>query len=257
MPSKLNTTNDAKIEVIAMLYTLDLSTLLGPVMHRAQAGLQVRIRGFTDRSAAFVLEQIGVPAHGRSSDVDFSGERLVYITRCSWIDRELIQFFSKASTGEGIEIAGALSTRFHRLSEQLDWPQFSWCAINTRDINDCLQFVFPAIDKLRCIGCDKPMGSWQKHVHWPSKTPKILIVGEQNPVNDWEAFACLYDSIQVSLTNETPCIELIVAHAIDDFQRLCDAYNLALSVASTQPLFLFYRESLPMHPAWRRCKNST
>ena len=103
---------------------------------------------------------------------------------CEAIDKQLKCFFETHPKAQGIEVCGGLSTRFHRLSESLDWPQFSWRSINHFDTDDCLQFVFSVMDNFSSAASDKPMEDWFKHVHWIDDTPKIVILGEHTPLKN-------------------------------------------------------------------------
>lgn len=223
-----------------MLSTLDLSMLLEPVTQRANARFASEINGFSDRSARFVLQRLGqrpigsddhfIPNHPDHWRLD----AYRHIERCAWIDYRLRLFFSESPTAECIEVDNGLSTRFHRLSEELDWPRFSWRAINTDDVNDCLQYVFPKIDNHQRIGCQDPQHCWQKHVPWNDGLSRILILGEQSPLSTWEEFLCLSGSIESALTQQAPHIDIIVTHRIKNFSQLCLSHNKTHFIVSAQ-----------------------
>lgn len=217
-----------------MMHRIELSDLLAPVIQRVQADLSNAMKGFSDRSAAFVLQQFGIKPQAPDYPELHQKSHRGQIAQCAWIDRQLLAFFESEPRAEGIEVNGGLSTRFHRLSEQLDWPQFSWISINTYDVNDWLQFVFPAMDNYQSIGCSEPKEYWQKYVHWNDKKRKIVLVGEQKPLKSWANFDALYSTIQFALSDETPVIDLILTHSIPDFFVTCASRKIKTTLVAKQ-----------------------
>ena len=209
-----------------MLRNYELSDLLTPVIHRANTKSTM----LTDRAALYVLEKLGVTTQHNTVLL----QQRDALARYQWIDQQLLSYFQKHPKAECIEVNGGLSTRFHRLSEKSDWPQFSWSAINTHDINDCLQYVFPRLDNYRSIGDNDSLRSWQKHIRWNAKENKILILGEYQPVQNWNDFTALYINIQRSLTSQTPYLDIILTHQINDFPTHCMNYKLSTHIISSQ-----------------------
>lgn len=200
-----------------MINSLELSDLLTPLIRRAYADWIDKTLGFADRSAKFVLERLSVDVRFYDTQLQQRDLGRSQLMRCKWVDQRLVRFFAQAPKTLGVEINGGLSTRFHRLSEQLDWPQFYWCAINTPDINDCLEFVFPEIDHYHRASCNAPLEDWSKHVQWHDSSRKIIIIGENLPISSWRNFITLYQSIQDHLNSGEEFIDLILTHTIDDF----------------------------------------
>lgn len=208
-----------------MLHTYELSDLLAPVIHRAN----IKSNILADRAAVYVLEKLGISTQ---YNISLSPQQNV-LARCQWIDQQLLSCFQEYPKTECIEVNGGLSTRFHRLSEKSDWPQFSWSAINPHDINDYLQYVFPKIDNYRSLGDDNSLTSWQKHIPWHSRKNKILILGEYQSVQSWNDFTALYINIQKSLTPQTPYLDIILTHQINDFPSLCMDHKLLVNIISS------------------------
>lgn len=213
-------------ETLPMLHTYELSDLLAPVIHRANIKSSI----LADKSALHVLEKLGISTQYNLSLL----QQQKVLARCQWIDQQLLSYFQESPKTECIEVNGGLSTRFHRLSEKSDWPQFSWCAINPHDINDCLQYVFPKTDNYRSLGDNNSLISWQKHVLWNSRKNKILILGEYQSVQNWNDFTALYINIQKSLTPQTSSLDIILTHQIHDFSTLCMNHNLLVNIISSQ-----------------------
>ena len=209
-----------------MLHTYELSDLLAPVIHRANTKSNM----LADRSALYVLEKLGINTQHNTPLLQQNN----LLARCQWIDQQLLSYFQEYPKTECIEVNGGLSTRFHRLSEKSDWPQFSWCTINSHDINDCLQYVFPKLDNYCSIGDNNSLISWQKHIHWNSRKNKVLILGEYQSVQSWNDFTALYVNIQKSLTSQTPYLDIILTHQINNFPTLCMNHKLSTDIISSQ-----------------------
>lgn len=218
-----------------MLNTLDLSDLVEPVIQRAQASeVSARVKGFSDCSAAVVLERLGI--NPRSDDYTSLSqtENENQIARCTWIDDQLRLFLDINPDAEGVEVNGGLSTRFHRLSEQLDWPRFSWSAINTFDVNECLEYVFPTLDNCKYFACHQPESDWGNFVNWQGEKRKIVIIGEQKPLHCRGEAVEICRSIEQVLTRETPCIDLILTHYIHGASAASESKKLPANAAIMQ-----------------------
>lgn len=209
-----------------MLHTYELSDLLTPVIHRANTKSNILV----DRAALYIIEKLGITTQRNFSLL----QQKNLLARCQWIDQQLLSYFQEYPKTECIEVNGGLSTRFHRLSEQSDWPQFSWCAINSHDINDYLQYIFPKLDNYCGIGDNNSLKNWQEHIHWNSRKNKILIIGEYQSVQSWNDFSVLYLNIQKSLTCQTPYLDIILTHQIHDLSTLCIDHKLSIDIISSQ-----------------------
>lgn len=128
-----------------MLSNNQLSQLIAPVIFRAQADAYTHTSGFVDRTAHYLLHYLGIDSDLIKATHSW-GERKNELARCLWIDQQATHFFQEHPKGLGVEINAGLSTRFHRLSENLDWPQFCWQAINEYEVAACIASVFARLD---------------------------------------------------------------------------------------------------------------
>lgn len=208
-----------------MLSAPQVSQLVTPVACRAQASDQADRSGFADRAAHYVLKQLG-----RSSGTEpWPAYNASHVGRWSWIDKQAVEFFLNHPLGRGVEVDGGLSTRFHRISEQLDWPRFSWNAINTADITECLQYIFPPLDNYSSVSSGNPRLDWPQRIDWRDATPKIVIIGEQAPASDWGEISHMIDTVQSSLASDCPQIDILVSHTVYDLELfLTDARGVSI-----------------------------
>jgi hypothetical protein len=216
-----------------MLTAWQLSRLIDPVICRAQASQEASVSGFVDRASWHVLMQLerDEPVHDRT----LWRQHKKQLQRWQWIDHAVIDFFKKYPRGIGVEVDGGLSTRFHRASELMDWPQFSWRAINTIDVADCLDFVFPLIENHVSVVCDKPLTDWTRHIRWNDPIAKIVILGEAKPLADWNTFAQLATLIQNCLNDESLTIDVLISHSIEGFLPRLETTFPGVQVISVMP----------------------
>ncbi len=127
-----------------MIDSVRFSRLLEPLFERV---LATEARAFDDRAAASVLDSLRIHPTARHRELPIA----IRLAPARWIDKKVTTFLIEHPTAQGIEVNGGFSTRFHRLSAQADWPRFSWQLINSRDVNDCLNVMFPATDNFRYI----------------------------------------------------------------------------------------------------------
>jgi hypothetical protein len=167
---------------------------------------------FVDRAARYVSERLDQDVSLDEHDV--GDQHDVQVLRWLWTDQQANQFFQAHPNGLGIEIESGLSTRFHRVSDQLQQPQFSWCTINTQDVVDCLHYVFFQLNNYTNIACVRPMLDWVRYVPWRDDRPKIVFIGDQNPLLNWEDFVSVSVDIQSKLTDFTPQLDVLVTHSI-------------------------------------------
>lgn len=222
-----------------MLSTFQLAQLIDPVLCRAQATYPAIRSDFVDQAARSVLERLG---YDDLSSVEPAvwNQRNPKVCRWQWIDQQASQFFRAAPNGLGIEVDGGLSTRCDRVSGQLDWPRFAWCTVNVPDVVDCLHYAFPPRDNYSHIACDQPSVDWVRYVPWHDPKPKMVFLGDQNPLLKWEDFVHLSVDIQSKLTNETPSLDVVLTHSIaslDDkiHAALFDNIDIALLNAMSTP----------------------
>lgn len=193
----------------------DLNQLTYPLIERALFhGL--RTHDFRDRAAYFVLERLGI-GEGPQFKTD-SHHKSEHIEVSTWIDNKVQSFFDIFPLGQGIEVCSGLSTRFHRLSERSEWPRFKWQSINTPNIDDCLQFVFPRMDNYRSLASDAPLGSWAEYVGW-CDAPAIVIVGEERALTDMHELNALIRSLEHVFIQGFFRVDVVLRHRIERIQK--------------------------------------
>lgn len=199
-----------------MLSAPQVSQLLAPVACRAKASDRVDRSGFVDRAAHNVLKRLG-----RSAGFErWPAYNENHVKRWRWIDLQSIDFFKRHPQGTGVEVNGGLSTRFHRVSEQLDWPRFSWRAINTSDITDCLQYVFPRLDNHQSVATDDPINDWPLRINWHDTAPKLIILGEHVPLSSADAVVQISSSLRSALTESCPQADVLLSHTLENLESL-------------------------------------
>lgn len=215
-----------------MLSPAQLDLLTGPVAQRAFAAEQ-GLEGFRDRAAKFVLERLGLLA-SREMDGPNCQSCRGHILCSKWIDNQLVNFFQRNPRAQGIEVGGGLSTRFHRISDQLDWPQFSWQCINQPEIDDCVNYVFPQIENYRCIGSIAPEKHWSTYVGWQHAEGVVIVIGENNPLSDEFELNLLIENLKKSLQQKPSDLHCIVSH---NFHNLVERVALLLPNAHCRAQF--------------------
>lgn len=108
--------------------------------------------GFYDRAASRLATLLNVDGAVRFNP----HQERSYLCANRWLDAQCLAFFARHPKAMAIELGAGLSTRFHRLSESHEWPQFSWVDIDTPDITELKAAAMPAIDNYRLFssaGC--------------------------------------------------------------------------------------------------------
>lgn len=227
-----------------MLDLMQLSQLVDPVRCRATAASELGSIGFVDRSARFVLGRLGMESLLEGGAPISRYRDFSRVSRWQWIDKQATSFLEKYPNGQGIEVDGGLSTRFHRISELLSWPRFSWKTINTHDVVDCIQYVFPQLDNCSNVACGSPVSEWTKNVCWQEKLMRIAIIGEQKPIAKWQAFTTICKDIEKKLREESPEFHLILSHSVENFQARLEQSSLNVRIYSQMPAVIYKRSKL-------------
>ena len=193
-----------------MLTAPQLDVLTVPVIKcAAVAGLG--INGFSDRAAQFVLERLGLLSECQNVDCIECEAQI----RCSsWIDSQVTKFLTIHPEAQGIELDSGLSTRFHRISDLMDWPRFSWQCINKPEVNDCLNFVFSQMENYRSIAAESPQLSWSKYLGWKGASETIIVIGEDCPLSLERDFDHLHENIKSVRAIKLTKFQLIIRHRI-------------------------------------------
>lgn len=213
-----------------MLSTTQFSDLVAPVIQRAGAERFNAPSSFVDRAAKHVLKHLGI---SDTEITDLKSHNLrAQLLLCEVIDQQLKPFFESHPKGQGVEVCGGLSTRFHRLSEILDWPQFSWRSINHFDTDDCLQFVFSVMDNFSSAATDKPMEEWFKHVYWLDDAPKIVIIGEHTPLKSTQDIEHQIKAFMGAKQKNVNLDEIIFCHTSNRLLPHLDQYRKHLQIVA-------------------------
>ncbi len=227
-----------------MLDLMQLSQLVDPVRCRATAASELGSIGFVDRSARFVLGRLGMESLLEDGSTISRYRDFSRVSRWQWIDKQVTSFLENYPNGQGIEVDGGLSTRFHRISELLSWPRFSWKTINTHDVVDCIQYVFPQLDNCSNAACGSPASEWTKNVCWQEKLTRIVIIGEQRPTTKWEAFVTTCEDIEKKMRADSPELHILLSHSIENFQVRLKQSNLNVQIYSQMPAVVYKRSKL-------------
>lgn len=198
-----------------------------PVLKRARA--KTPKYGLFDRAAFYVIKHLGALDHQEEAINPRSA--CIEIEKCSWIDKRLVSFFKQNPLAEGIEINSGLSTRFHRISEQLEWPEFSWKSINDLAIHDCFKDIFPEIDNFASIASPCPDSQWHQHVSWQAQGA-VIIAGERHPTTSWSELSEMIYKIQQLLPDNVHNIDLIMGHRLPNLARECGKRLNAVEILS-------------------------
>jgi|GEM_PF-3441743 len=164
-------------------------TLTYPVLVRAHAAFATNIHTFTDTFANGVLDKLTQTRQPQSAFTQLHAaltrndlkhqhrqQHIQQITRCAWIDKQILTLLKQHPKAVGFEINAGLSTRFHRLSEQLDWPQFSWVGIDTPEITQHKNTIFPKDDNLFTYLNQTPLTHWHHALHQHKNKPVIILI---------------------------------------------------------------------------------
>ena len=147
------------------------SDLISPLSLRARGNRSSR---FFDRAASLLASQL---------DLDtvqaLNGNEQAALKRSEWIDQHVLDFLQTHPTALGVELNAGVSTRFHRLSSALEWPQFRWADINTPETHAFSQSLLPITDNYRSIGCDIYQDDWLFRAGWQPGLPLIIITESQ------------------------------------------------------------------------------
>lgn len=191
-----------------------LSDLAAPVAERAVLATS-GVPHLRDRAARFVLERLDYPCPLPLSSTAANSLRA---RSSDWIDARVLAFVSQFPTALCIEINGGLSTRFHRISDHLDWPQFRWLAVNTPDVDAWLRAVFPRTDNFQNIAGKAPLASWHEPLNVAQAPRVLVIVGEQQALKDRRNLRILCANLQRVIGKGLEQVDVILRHSIPDFE---------------------------------------
>ncbi len=200
-------------------YNHSLYNLTYPVLVRAHAAFATNTHTFTDRFAKSVLDKLAQTTPSQTEKqkhalthryaaltrndlkLNNSQKHIQQIARCEWIDKQLVNILNRHPKATGFEINAGLSTRFHRLSEQLDWPQFAWVSIDTPEVTDHKNAIFPKDDNLHTYPKKRPLIHWHHALNKHAQEPAIILIELFNDVD----IAQFKQSLYALLTCNSPC----------------------------------------------------
>ena len=189
--------------------------LLAPLLSRVNAR-----QAFSDRAAEYVLNKLGISMEAAGGGETTSSERRATVNRWSWIDLRAVQFFNLFPNAVGIEIDAGLSTRFHRISDQLDWPRFSWITINSQKATELSNEAFPKTDNFINKESVEPLTGWAECIDWTDKKPKLIIIDRPEELKRSADFHRCCMSVAAYLSKETPFVDVVVSHRIAHFDKV-------------------------------------
>lgn len=162
--------------------------LLTPLLVRANAVHAWPHLGFVDQAAEYLVRKLELDRSDLSENC-FAAKHQLELERCKWIDRRVLSFLEQFPHAIGVEVGAGLSTRFQRLSAITDWPRFAWADIDSPDVIDCADLIFPHTYNYRLVACDVLRDDWLRKTGWTSDCPLIVVV-ESLPgeINDLHRF---------------------------------------------------------------------
>lgn len=193
--------------------------LLLPLLVRAHAWRAPQL-GFVDQAAEYLVRKLELDQLEWRAEYRFTAQHQLELTRCKWIDEQVMEFLEAHPDAMGIELGAGLSTRFQRLSAAADWPRFSWADVDAADVIDCADLIFPRTDNYRLVACDIVRDDWLIKTGWKTHQPLVVII-ETLP-----AGACLRELkkilaplLNVIADNATP-VHLVLDYASPALQKI-------------------------------------
>lgn len=110
------------------------------------------------------------------------------VVRSRALDARCLTFLQEEPNALVINIGAGLNTRFHRLSQQLDWPRFHWLELDSPELVKAQQAYLPLTDHYRCRGVSaeqltsdvqKALQQWQGAVLIMAESPAAWLSADQ------------------------------------------------------------------------------
>ncbi len=136
-----------------------------------------------------------------------------YLRANHWLDQRCLAFFNEHPKSLGVECGAGLSTRFHRLSEQHEWPQFSWVDIDSEESIALKSKAMPVIDNYRLITSDHRVGELVSVIRWDKTTPLMIVIDGLSHGVDVEWLKSLLQILLVQRCEKTPIRLFVVLEA--------------------------------------------
>lgn len=164
---------------------------------------------FYDRAAIVLSRILNIDAGVRFCPLD----ELRYLRANHWLDQRCLAFFNQHPKGLGVECGAGLSTRFHRLSEQHEWPQFSWVDIDSEESIALKSKAMPVIDNYRLIASDDQLKEVFSAIQWDGSTPLMIVIDGLSHGVDAEWFKSLLQMLLAQRCGNTPIRLFVVLEA--------------------------------------------
>ena len=190
-----------------MLIAHELQRLTEQLLSRSS--FKSNTLGFNDRAATSIIERLGIEP---TTPVECAQGAELKLRQAQWLDERVSSFFESFSKGQGIEVNSGLSTRFHRLCDLSDWPQFSWQMINCDNVDECLHNVLPELDNFRSVGISNPLSSWVECLGWHNADTVMVIMGEDEALTCEQVSTELHSSLNALHLQCCSHVEFLICH---------------------------------------------
>ncbi len=188
-----------------------VDNLLTPLLARAHAYRQSPSMAFKDKAAELLVEKLELNECRLFTQGPSEIEQSIALSRCVWIDQCVLRFLERYPRAVGINLSCGLNTRFHRLSQQLDWPQFRWADVDTEETIAFNQGLLPNIDNYRAIGCDYWQDDWLTKSGWKPGTPIIIIMEKLAFTASKEQLIAFGENIKkIYLMDKDACVHIVL-----------------------------------------------
>lgn len=191
--------------------------LLMPLLVRANAIRTWPQLGFVDQAAEYLVRKLELdrspwdPSH-------LPAKHQLELERCKWIDQQTLAFLEQYPHAIGVELGAGLSTRFQRLSASTDWPRFAWVDVDSPDVIDCADLIFPHTDNYRLVACDVLRDDWLRKTGWaPGRALIVILETLPDETNDLRSI--LAPLIDAASQSEAP-VHLILDYTSPVLQKI-------------------------------------
>ncbi|WP_370979788.1 hypothetical protein [Agaribacterium sp. ZY112] len=156
--------------------------LMEPLYERALARQVLPSMGFVDQAAELLMQAKGIRKHVKQRLIKRLCNEPQRVLSWQWVDSELQYFFDEHPIAQVIEVGAGFSTRFHRLSFDSDWPQFSWLQIDSEAVVNTAKAMFPKTDNYHYLAHDFCALTWVPNLHFDK--PAVVVVEDENLSED-------------------------------------------------------------------------
>lgn len=146
------------------------ATIYSALSARAYAQQSWPAMGFHDHAAWALAKLLGIIKPLKNDPL----WEQHYLKSSQWFDQRCHAFFIKYPQAMCIDLGAGLSTRFHRLSEAADWPQFSWVDVDLPEVIHLKNKAIPKIDNYRLLPANIAQDDWLAASGWHPHTPLII-----------------------------------------------------------------------------------